>query len=90
MADAEVRTNKKVVQKQYLTGPVKENDMEMVMSDTVKLALPPGSTAVIVKNLYIAIDPYNLNLMARKDASGNTTAPLSVWFYHFFFINLVF
>jgi NADPH-dependent curcumin reductase CurA len=52
--------------------------MEVVISDTVKLELPPESTAVIVKNLYISIDPYNLHLMARKDASGSTTGPLSV------------
>ncbi|KAF3321751.1 2-alkenal reductase (NADP(+)-dependent)-like protein [Carex littledalei] len=78
MVDTEVRTNKKIVQRRYLSGPVDVSDMEVVMSDTVKLGLPPGSTAVIVKNLYISIDPYCLNFMARKDASGSTTSPLSV------------
>ncbi|KAJ4766770.1 Zinc-binding dehydrogenase family protein [Rhynchospora pubera] len=73
MADIQVRRNKKVVQKCYLSGPVKESDLEMVVSDTVQLALPPGSTAVIVKNLYISIDPWNFSM--KKDAS---TLPLSV------------
>ncbi|KAJ4751378.1 Zinc-binding dehydrogenase family protein [Rhynchospora pubera] len=73
MADIQVRRNKKVVQKCYLSGPVKESDLEVVVSDTVQLALPPGSTAVIVKNLYISIDPWNFSM--KKDAS---TSPLSV------------
>lgn len=82
MVDTEVRTNKKIVQRNYLSGPVDVSDMEVVMSDTVKLGLPPGSTAVIVKNLYISIDPYSLILMSNKDASGSTTTPLSVCLKH--------
>ncbi|KAJ3703536.1 hypothetical protein LUZ61_007241 [Rhynchospora tenuis] len=78
MVNAQVRRNKRVVQKCYLSGPVKESDMEVVMSDTVELALPAGSTAVIVQNLCISIDPWNLTLMAKKDASGLTSAPLTV------------
>lgn len=78
MVNTEVRANKKIIQRRYLDGPVNVSDMEVVMSDTVKLELPPGSTVVIVKNLYISIDPHCLHLMARKDASGSTIAPLTV------------
>jgi hypothetical protein len=54
---------------------VKESDMEVVISGTVKPELPPESTAVIIKNLYISIDADNLSLL---DASGSTTGPLSI------------
>ncbi|KAG0492202.1 hypothetical protein HPP92_005600 [Vanilla planifolia] len=55
--EAEVR-NKKVLLKHFITGFPRESDMELVESDTVRLKVPEGSTAVLLKNLYLSCDPY--------------------------------
>ncbi|KAJ8475862.1 hypothetical protein OPV22_019589 [Ensete ventricosum] len=67
MEDKEV-VNKKVVLKQYIPdGPATESDMELVATDTLRLRLPPGSTAVLVKNLYLSCDPYMRSRMTKHD-----------------------
>jgi NADPH-dependent curcumin reductase CurA len=63
MADAEV-SNKRVILKQFVTGFPTEDDMELVTA-TVRLTVPPGSAAVIVKNLYLSCDPYMRSRMTR-------------------------
>lgn len=40
-----------------MSGFPKESDM-YVTTGTIKLIVPPGSNAVIVKNLYLSCDPY--------------------------------
>ncbi|KAJ0972976.1 hypothetical protein J5N97_020935 [Dioscorea zingiberensis] len=64
---AAVVPNKKVVLKNYITGFPKETDMELVTSDTVRLKVPEGSTAVIVKNLFLSCDPYMRSRMSKHD-----------------------
>ncbi|KAM0919117.1 hypothetical protein ACQ4PT_008502 [Festuca glaucescens] len=41
-----------------------EDDMELVTA-TVRLTVPPGSAAVMVKNLYLSCDPYMRSRMTR-------------------------
>ena len=59
-------SNKGVILKRFVTGFPTEDDMELV-TGTVRLALPPGSTAVIVKNLYISCDPFLRNRMSEHN-----------------------
>jgi hypothetical protein len=55
MAREEV-PNRRVIRKRYVTGFPSEDDMEVV-TGTACLAVPPGSTAMVVKNLYVSCDP---------------------------------
>ncbi|XP_020111410.1 2-alkenal reductase (NADP(+)-dependent)-like [Ananas comosus] len=62
----EVVGNKKVVLKNYVTGIPTEGDMGVV-TETVRLKAPEGSTAMIVKNLYLSCDPYMRSRMTKHD-----------------------
>ncbi|XP_051199602.1 2-alkenal reductase (NADP(+)-dependent) [Lolium perenne] len=62
-AAAEV-SNKGVTLKRHVMGFPTEDDMELVTA-TVRLTVPPGSAAVIVKNLYLSCDPYMRSRMTR-------------------------
>uniref|UniRef100_A0A453LC23 Enoyl reductase (ER) domain-containing protein n=1 Tax=Aegilops tauschii subsp. strangulata TaxID=200361 RepID=A0A453LC23_AEGTS len=64
-AMAEV-SNKRVILKRYVTGFPAEDDMELVPA-TARLAVPPGSNAVVVKNLYLSCDPYLRSRMSGND-----------------------
>ncbi|KAI0508169.1 hypothetical protein KFK09_014303 [Dendrobium nobile] len=59
--------NKKVVLKHYITGFPKESDMELVTTGAVRLKVPEGTTAVLVKNLYLSCDPYMRSRMTKHD-----------------------
>lgn len=50
--EEEVR-NKQVIFRDYVTGNPKESDMYVTTSNTIKLKVPQGSVAVLVKNLYL-------------------------------------
>ncbi|KAL6870783.1 hypothetical protein ACP4OV_014631 [Aristida adscensionis] len=63
-AEAEEARNKKVILKRYITGYPTEEDMEVV-AGTARLAVPAGSTAVVVKNLYLSCDPYMRTSMTK-------------------------
>lgn len=41
--------------------------MEVVTTDTVRLKVPEGSTAVLLKNLYLSCDPYMRWRMSKHD-----------------------
>jgi NADPH-dependent curcumin reductase CurA len=62
-AAAEV-SNKGVTLKRHVMGFPTEDDMELVTA-TVRLTVPPGSAAVMVKNLYLSCDPYMRSRMTR-------------------------
>ncbi|XP_039133599.1 2-alkenal reductase (NADP(+)-dependent)-like [Dioscorea cayenensis subsp. rotundata] len=64
---AELVPNKKVIFKNYITGFVKETDMELITSDTIQLKLPEESPGMIVKNLYLSCDPYMRSRMSKHD-----------------------
>ncbi|GLU17896.1 hypothetical protein SLE2022_342440 [Rubroshorea leprosula] len=61
--------NKRIIFKDFVSGFPKESDMH-VTTGTVKLKLPEGSRAVLVKNLYLSCDPYMRNLMKPQDESS--------------------
>ena len=63
----EVRPNKRVILKNYVSGFPKESDMEIVTTETVRLNVPEGSNAVLLKNLYLSCDPYMRSRMSRHD-----------------------
>jgi NADPH-dependent curcumin reductase CurA len=59
--------NKRVILKRYVqTGFPSEDDMEVVTA-TARLAVPPGSSAMVVKNLYVSCDPYMRGRMTKHD-----------------------
>ncbi|OEL20225.1 2-alkenal reductase (NADP(+)-dependent) [Dichanthelium oligosanthes] len=59
--------NKRVILKRYVqTGLPSEDDMEVVTA-TARLAVPPGSSAMVVKNLYVSCDPYMRGRMTKHD-----------------------
>ncbi|RCV15885.1 hypothetical protein SETIT_3G093900v2 [Setaria italica] len=58
--------NKMVILKRYVTGFPSEDDMEVV-TGTAHLAVPPGSAAMVVKNLYVSCDPYMRGRMTKHD-----------------------
>uniref|UniRef100_A0A7N2MUE8 Oxidoreductase N-terminal domain-containing protein n=1 Tax=Quercus lobata TaxID=97700 RepID=A0A7N2MUE8_QUELO len=51
-------SNKQVILKDYVSGFPKESDMYLNTSGTIKLKVPEGSNAILVKNLYLSCDPY--------------------------------
>ncbi|VAI14230.1 unnamed protein product [Triticum turgidum subsp. durum] len=68
MAAAEV-SNKGVILKQFVTGCPTEDDLELV-TGVVRLAVPPGSASVMVKNLYVSCDPYMRNRMSEHNEAS--------------------
>ena len=62
-------SNKQVIFRNYVTGSPKESDM-YVTTVTIKLKVPEGSNALLVKNLYLSCDP--LMQFFMRDASGLT------------------
>ncbi|CAL4981785.1 unnamed protein product [Urochloa decumbens] len=72
--EAAVVRNKKVVLRRYVTGIPTEEDMEVVV-DTVGLRVPAGSTAVLVKNLYLSCDPWMRDRMSKHDEGDIVLAP---------------
>lgn len=61
-------SNKQVILKGYVTGFPKESDME-IRTTTVKLEVPAGSNAVLLKNLYLSCDPYMRIRMNQTEGS---------------------
>ncbi|KAL4192827.1 hypothetical protein AMTRI_Chr06g173950 [Amborella trichopoda] len=69
MASGEEVSNKQIILKDYVTGFPKETDMKMV-SSSIKIKVPEGSKAVLVKNLYLSCDPYMRNQMKKQESRG--------------------
>ncbi|XP_058107856.1 2-alkenal reductase (NADP(+)-dependent)-like [Magnolia sinica] len=63
---AEVVSNKQIIFRDFVTGAPKLSDM-ILTTGTIRLKVPEGSNAVLVKNLYISIDPMIRNLMNKMD-----------------------
>ncbi|KAL6642404.1 hypothetical protein ACP70R_020585 [Stipagrostis hirtigluma subsp. patula] len=58
--------NRQVVLKRYVTGFPTEEDMEVV-AGAARLAVPPGTAGVVLKNLYVSCDPYMRTRMTKHD-----------------------
>ncbi|XP_015967659.1 2-alkenal reductase (NADP(+)-dependent) isoform X1 [Arachis duranensis] len=61
-------SNKYVVVKHHIQDAPEESDFE-IKSRALILSVDSGSNDVIVKNLYISIDPYQINRMKSNDPS---------------------
>ena len=75
-------SNKQVIFKDYVTGFPKESDM-YVTTSTIKLKVPEGSNAVLLKNLYLSCDPIMRILMqpvVPSDFSSYTPGSVSSLF----------
>ncbi|GJM87718.1 hypothetical protein PR202_ga03701 [Eleusine coracana subsp. coracana] len=58
--------NRQVILKRYVTGMTSEDDMEVV-TGTARLAVPPCSTGMVLKNLYVSCDPYMRSRMSKHE-----------------------
>ncbi|KAK1418499.1 hypothetical protein QVD17_27644 [Tagetes erecta] len=61
-------TNKYIVIKSKIDGKPQENDFE-VKTEPFSLSLKPGSNDIIIKNLYVSIDSYQINRMKSVSIS---------------------
>ena len=61
----QVVKNKQIIFKDYVNGFLKESDMFLNTSETIKLKLAEGSNGILVKNLYLSCDPYMRNRMKK-------------------------
>ncbi|KAG5530406.1 hypothetical protein RHGRI_025377 [Rhododendron griersonianum] len=68
MAEGEEVSNKQVILKNYVRGFPKESDFE-VKTSKIRLNVPEGSNAVLVKNLYLSCDPYMRSRMQKLEGS---------------------
>ncbi|CAI0542953.1 unnamed protein product [Linum tenue] len=68
MEEALIITNRSIVIKTHINGFPKETDFEL-KSEALSLNVEPGSGHVIVKNLYLSIDPAQLNRMKSYSTS---------------------
>ena len=66
-------TNRYITIKTPVDGEPKESDFELKTS-AISLSLDPGSNDIIVKNLYVSIDPYQLNRMKSQSSSQKASA----------------
>nr|AAM61308.1 quinone oxidoreductase-like protein [Arabidopsis thaliana] len=62
-------TNNQVILRNYVSGFPKESDL-YIAATTVDLRVPPGSMAVLVKNLYLSCDPFSRIRMEKPDPSS--------------------
>nr|GEZ01754.1 hypothetical protein [Tanacetum cinerariifolium] len=65
-------TNKYIAIKAQVDGAPQESDFD-VKTESISLLVKPGSKDIIIKNLYVSIDPYQLNRMKTASASQNTS-----------------
>ncbi|XP_076917268.1 2-alkenal reductase (NADP(+)-dependent)-like [Bidens hawaiensis] len=65
-------TNNYIVIKAQIDGEPQENDFEF-KTEPFSLSVKPGSKDIIIKNLYVSIDPYQINRMKTVSASQKTS-----------------
>ncbi|KAK6132589.1 hypothetical protein DH2020_033691 [Rehmannia glutinosa] len=68
MGEENLLPNKQIVLKNYLQGCPKETDFEL-RTTKVSTEIPHGSKGVLLKNLYLACDPYICHLMRPRGLS---------------------
>ncbi|KAJ7956687.1 2-alkenal reductase (NADP(+)-dependent)-like [Quillaja saponaria] len=61
-------TNRYIAIKNHIDGAPKESDFELRTS-ALALSVDPGSGDMVVKNLYVSIDPYQVNRMKNYSSS---------------------
>ncbi|XP_062097944.1 2-alkenal reductase (NADP(+)-dependent)-like [Humulus lupulus] len=60
--------NRYVTTKSHINGTPKESDFE-IKSSTLVVSAEPGSNDVVLKNLYVSIDPYQINRFKSYSSS---------------------
>ncbi|KAM0037202.1 putative oxidoreductase [Helianthus debilis subsp. tardiflorus] len=65
-------TNKFITIKATIYGEPQESDFELKI-EPFSLSVKVGSNDVIIKNLYISIDPYQINRMKTVSSSQKTS-----------------
>ena len=60
--------NRFITIKEYVQGSPSESDLE-VRKGSVVLKVEEGSNDVVVKNIYVSIDPYQINRMKKLSPS---------------------
>lgn len=66
-------TNKYITIKAHINGAPHESDFEL-KTETLPISVEPGSNDVVVKSLYLSIDPYQINRMKSSSPSQNTSS----------------
>ncbi|XP_010070436.2 2-alkenal reductase (NADP(+)-dependent) [Eucalyptus grandis] len=69
-ASVEVMSNKQVIYREKVQGSLKETHLE-VRTSSERPKADKDSGAIMVKNLYLACDPYNLNLIRFSTQLGS-------------------
>ncbi|XP_030511152.1 2-alkenal reductase (NADP(+)-dependent)-like [Cannabis sativa] len=65
--------NRYVTIKTQINGDPKESDFEIKCSSIV-VSAQPGSNDVVLRNLYVSIDPYQINRLKTHSSSQNTSS----------------
>ena len=74
-------SNKQLILRDYVTGSPKESDM-YVKTSTIKLEIPNGSKAVLLKNLYLSCNPVmRIRMNRAEDSIFTSYTPSSVSLY---------
>ncbi|KAH7835543.1 hypothetical protein Vadar_027119 [Vaccinium darrowii] len=76
MAEGEEVSNKQVILTEYVKGFPKESDFE-VRTSKIRLKVPEGSDAVLVKNLYLSCDPYMRSRMQKLEGAYRYVEPFT-------------
>jgi len=63
--------NKYIVTKYHIEDAPRESHFGLE-TETISLSVAPGSDDIIVKNLYISIDPYQINRLKSYSSSQGT------------------
>ncbi|XP_050379167.1 NADPH-dependent oxidoreductase 2-alkenal reductase-like [Argentina anserina] len=69
-------TNRYITIRTQVDGHPEESDFELIKTASLSLSLDPaGSIDIIVKNLYVSIDPYHINRMKTQTSSQKVVLP---------------
>lgn len=66
-------TNRFITIKNPVDGAPRESDFE-TKAEALSLKLEPGSSDIIVKNLYVSIDPYQINRLKSHSSSQSASS----------------
>lgn len=66
-------TNRFITIKNPVDGAPRESDFE-TKAEALSLKLEPGSSDIIVKNLYVSIDPYQINRLKSHSSSHSASS----------------
>ncbi|GMN22590.1 hypothetical protein TIFTF001_049008, partial [Ficus carica] len=65
--------NRFIATKAHIEGKLTESDFE-IKSSIISISVQPGSNDIVLKNLYVSIDPYQINRIKRQSSSHKTSS----------------